>query len=390
MIKEYKFINLFRALAAFWVLIAHCMIWGGWYGLPVPNPKIAVDLFMMISGFLMAANAMARSQFEPLDDTRNWLKFYLRRFFRLAPVYYFALFMVVLLSDSFLGGYHELQQIYPERWANNGNYSPLNVEYSFTNIMLHVSFLFGLHPTYSASTFLPDWSLSLEMQFYIVFPLLITLLCRFGVLRMGIVIGFGAVVAAYFINKSVDFLEPSFILLKLQYFIAGIFLFYCLIDNSWYKKAGLLICASLLLIAEMKYGNKAILLPLLLFVMYGLGLMEALNKFPVVLNLVLNNRLVRFASELSYGVYLLHGFFISLFGLLLVEIPELMALSIQQRIIVMFLFVGILSYIASYIVYKVIELPGIKLGKKVIKSLPSGKKASLSGASVVQPTIEAK
>jgi len=30
-----------RALAAFWVLAAHCMIWGGWYGVPLPSPKEA-------------------------------------------------------------------------------------------------------------------------------------------------------------------------------------------------------------------------------------------------------------------------------------------------------------------------------------------------------------
>ena len=49
MVKEFAFINLFRAIAAFWVLAAHCMIWGGWYGVPLPSAKIAVDLFMMIS-----------------------------------------------------------------------------------------------------------------------------------------------------------------------------------------------------------------------------------------------------------------------------------------------------------------------------------------------------
>ena len=73
MVREYVFINLFRSIAACWVLAAHCMIWGGWYGLPLPYAKMAVDLFMMISGYLMASNGLARSNIEPLSNLRSWL-----------------------------------------------------------------------------------------------------------------------------------------------------------------------------------------------------------------------------------------------------------------------------------------------------------------------------
>lgn len=49
--QEYLFINFYRAFAAFLVVLAHCMIWSGWEGF-VLNPKIAVVLFMIISGYL--------------------------------------------------------------------------------------------------------------------------------------------------------------------------------------------------------------------------------------------------------------------------------------------------------------------------------------------------
>src|SRR5437868_2882376 len=40
-----------RGMAALWVLVAHVGIWTGYAWLP--NPKLAVDIFIVCSGFLM-------------------------------------------------------------------------------------------------------------------------------------------------------------------------------------------------------------------------------------------------------------------------------------------------------------------------------------------------
>ncbi|MGZ4971449.1 MAG: acyltransferase family protein, partial [Limisphaerales bacterium] len=58
------FLDGLRGGAALWVLVAHCMIWGGWYGVPVPSPKIAVDIFMVVSGFLMVFQYARREGVE--------------------------------------------------------------------------------------------------------------------------------------------------------------------------------------------------------------------------------------------------------------------------------------------------------------------------------------
>src|SRR5580700_3729370 len=88
------FMDGIRGAAAFWVLLAHCMIWGGWYGIPVPDPKIAVDIFMVVSGYLMFYLAEERSAKEPPGQLASVLKFWTRRFFRIAPVYYLVLLCV--------------------------------------------------------------------------------------------------------------------------------------------------------------------------------------------------------------------------------------------------------------------------------------------------------
>src|SRR5687768_12405012 len=87
-----------RGLAALWVVIGHVLILCQW-GVPiVATPEYAVDLFMMISGFLMFYQMSLRAEREPLNKSSSWFRFWIRRFFRIAPVYY------VVLAIAFLCG----------------------------------------------------------------------------------------------------------------------------------------------------------------------------------------------------------------------------------------------------------------------------------------------
>jgi len=366
MVKEFAFINFFRAIAAFWVVSAHCMIWGNWYG-AITNPKIAVDLFMIISGYLMAANAYTRNQFEPLNTWRNWLRFYLRRYFRLAPAYYLFLALAIVFSNYFLKGYHELE-IQSGKWVYGGIYDPTRIQYTLENIMLHISFLFGLHPTYSFSTFLPDWSLSLEMQFYFIFPALLLSMQKFGFTKTAFGIGLSAFIIGLGIQKVAHYYEPSLLIMKLNYFIAGILLFRVFITNTpKYKQLRLTLCAFFLVSIDYRYGKELLVLPLLLLAMFTLGWLEKTNKTPKWIFALINCRLTRFASDSSYGVYLFHGFFISASGLIIAKNNELIKLLAYQRVFLMFLFVTTMAYFTAWLVYRLIELPGIALGKYFIK-----------------------
>jgi peptidoglycan/LPS O-acetylase OafA/YrhL len=369
-VSEFEFIHFFRAIASFWVLAAHCMIWGGWYGIPLPSAKMAVDLFMMISGYLMAASAFSKNNDEPLSTLRNWFRFWLRRLFRLAPAYYLSLALAIVTSSNFLNGYRELQRINPAIWTVGGVYDPMRIEYTFTNVMLHLSFLFGLHPSYSFSTFLPDWSLSLEMQFYFVFPALIFLMRRCGFLKIAIFAGLITIVVGYSVARLVHYYEPSLLFFKLQYFISGILLFRALSANTIVRKrCALAACAVFLVSLDFQYGTQLFVLPLLVISMLFLGWLEAINRTPVWMSSLINSRLTRFASNTSYSVYLFHGFFISASGLILSGQAGLIAMPSHQRVFAMFLFVAISAYLVSYVVYLWIELPGIRLGKYLIQKV---------------------
>ena len=370
MVKEYTFINLFRATAAFWVVFEHCLVWGGWSGVPLPPAKIGVDLFMIISGFLMAANASARDRFEPLTSARHRRRFWLRRFFRIAPAYYLSLALAVATGSYFLGGYAELQKLNPAQWAAGGVYDPARFEYSAGNILLHLGFLFGLHPTASFSTFLPDWSLSLEMQFYAAFPLLYLAMRKFGVIKTALGLGLPVFVLGYGISSLVFYYEPSLLCFKLNYFLAGMVVYYVLNETAGARRRLLLAASALLLVSiDFRYGANLAVPPVLLLSMLALGWLETTGQTPAWLARVLGGRVVRFASDTSYGVYLFHGFFISASGWLISRSDSLLLLEPPQRVVFMLAFVSTLAYALAYWVYRRVELPGIRLGKRVIEKV---------------------
>lgn len=143
-----RFLNALRTLAALWVVQVHCILWGG-FKIWFPNPELAVDVFMMLSGVLMVATVESREAQQPLSRLSTWLTFYSRRFFRLAPLYYLCLAVAVLTSTWFIGGYQVLFDMYPARWGGaTSEYNPAFASYSMVSLLLHVTFVFGLLPHY--------------------------------------------------------------------------------------------------------------------------------------------------------------------------------------------------------------------------------------------------
>jgi len=368
MLKDYKFINLFRAIAAFWVMIYHCFLWGGWLvGFPVPDAKIAVDLFMVISGFVMAAGAYTRKETEPITRYQGWISFYMRRFFRIAPAYYLSLFLASIMGSNFLFGYKILQKFEWDFWSRLPMVEPMTISYSLDNILMHLSFLFGLFPKYaSLATWLPDWSLSLEMQFYLTFPILLILMLRIGPAVFGITATALSLTAGYYLLNRIFYLEPSVLLFKLQFFIAGILCFQALLalSKGKFKIPLLLISVSVVLasinIRHFGYGLLSLISPVLLILMFVLGCMEIQNKLPRWIQ----SGIISFASDTSYSVYLFHGFFISLSGYLIKSIDHLSGLTSIHRALFVFTFVAPLTYASAYMIYRCVEQPGIRLGRK--------------------------
>lgn len=371
---NFSFIDLLRGGAAFWVLAAHCSIWSGYRAAWIPSPKIAVDLFMLISGFLMMRIAYAGDQRGGFLQTSRIRDFYIARFFRIAPAYYFSLFLVIALQDLYLGGYAALRAADATAWGRDTVYDPAVVEYSLTNVLVHVGFVFGLLPQYAFSTFLPDWSLSLEMQFYAAFPLVYALLLRRGWRKGLLLLGAACVVFAlgyYGLNKLhrlpawLIFPEPSLLLMKLPYFLAGMALFSWLQQTDPVLRGRLLVVAFALSCWEVSYRVSLLILPCLVLLFVALAEHErrAAAHSPGGAAW-LRSRGVQFLSDCSYGVYLFHGFFIATLGWLLLRTGWAGPAGTAQFFGALLILVIIGSYLWAWLVHEWIEQPGIRLGRR--------------------------
>ncbi|HXG48227.1 MAG TPA: acyltransferase [Methylomirabilota bacterium] len=223
------FLDGIRGGAALWVLLAHCMIWGGWYWRPLPSAKIAVDVFMVVSGFLMVFQYRVREAVEPIDQWRTTCRFWLRRFFRIAPLYYAFLLFLVLFWGAYTEGWQSLRTLDPSRWAKPSIYDPAHHRMDVWNVLMHVTFLFGAVPAYAFSNLSPDWSIGLEMQFYAVFPVLYLCFRRVSwIATVAAGVGLAVAVNAWFArlpgvlpHTKGLFPEPSFLFMKLPLFLIG-------------------------------------------------------------------------------------------------------------------------------------------------------------------------
>jgi len=138
-----KDIQILRGFAVLIVLLYH-------FGVPgFKNGFLGVDIFFVISGYLMAA----------LYTPNKKIDFFKRRILRLFPAYFIVIIITLLLSIFILDP-HEYRQAVVQ-----GNYASLfvsnigfwsNASYfskEYFNIFLHL------------------WSLGVEVQFYLIIPI---------------------------------------------------------------------------------------------------------------------------------------------------------------------------------------------------------------------------
>jgi len=183
-----------RAIAVVAVILAHAKIEffsGGFIG---------VDIFFVLSGYLISTILMLEHQ---RSGTIDLLNFYSRRIKRLLPSLTLMVVVVMLLSQFLLPDADFLtltsSWLSALTWTSNFYFAFSNVDYFATTV--------------SKDIFLHTWSLAVEEQFYLLWPLLFisTVLHKFNNSRISIA-GYPAIFTVVLALAFLSFLVMLFLL----------------------------------------------------------------------------------------------------------------------------------------------------------------------------------
>ena len=143
-----------RALAVLLVIAYH-------YGFPVKNGFIGVDVFFVISGFVITQSLLRNNTGSKLQDLGN---FYIKRVARLFPAF-FVVFLFTMLAVFLVYS----PNVGVQQNAIKGSLGAMLALSNFAIPRISGGY-FGANG--ESNPFLHTWSLSVEEQFYIIYPLI--------------------------------------------------------------------------------------------------------------------------------------------------------------------------------------------------------------------------
>ena len=349
-----------RGLMAWWVVIGH---WSTTAPIPhfIGKTKLyngyAVDVFVILSGFAIAALIDKRPERFGMYITR--------RFLRIFPVYLFFLVISALLAPLALQTWQAAPAGYMQ--DNRIRIATDSLTYFWPHLWAHLAAVQGLIP----DRFLPStdyaflgqaWSISLEWQFYLIAPFMIAWARPSAPLGRMVWLLF---VAAVCVALS-RFMPAGFLGTHLHKFLIGIFSFAFL--KARFE------------------GNPVLQFPMLPFAVFGVPVLVFLNtpaalpyaiwtlmmvtiviahehsKGPfAALSRMFTHPLALNAGKMAYSVYLSHMIVI-IVALNLLEPMNLGNVTLSVALLGLTL-VGTL--VVSTIAYRLLEDPFHKLGKSL-------------------------
>ncbi len=367
------FIAALRGFAALYVFLFHLVYYPFlplpvWTGNFIRAGGTGVTLFFIISAFTLSLSM--RGQAEKPGST---LRFYIRRFFRIAPLFYswlVATWVIGMLQAD---------------WT-----------YSWKDVLLNLTFGFNFVPGKDDGIVWISWTLGVEMAFYVLFPLIHRV---FNTLQKAI----GFFVLTVLMDWSFKYLTSSMLHIGGDFYvhslfhylpvfalgIVSFFIYEKYIEGRDLPRAwgyGLMAAS---VIAYLTWSSQ-IYLPLLnetareelrialkvAHIHYYGNVWQGLAYSALLLGLAiapvkfLVNRVTEFFGEISYSLYLNHPRVILAFA------PVYQAFYVQPWPATLqfglSLIVALISVtIVSYLTYRFIEAPGIRLGQRLASGFRS-------------------
>lgn len=343
--EKYDYIDITRGLAILGVLLVHCGQHGSsdfpylieYY---IDKGKYGVQLFFIISALTLFMSMESRNK----KGERGVINFFIRRFFRIAPLYYVAIVF----------------------------YSWLSPEINYNSILANFFFLNDVLPNWTMKPVVPGgWSIGVEMSFYLIVPFLFK---RINTFNKAINFFIISLIIELFIRKSlfyfgilefnqinkvyVQYYFPA----QLVIFSLGIILFFLIQKSSLSIKLNKFQVLFIFLILFVVYIELPKHIVYSFFMFSLIYFISKLNK---------QAWLVPFKEfgKVSYGMYLSHFFVISLMNEF--QIMDIIHINSNTTLLLNFILrfsiLLVISYIISKVINIAIEKPFQNIGKYLIK-----------------------
>ena len=353
-LKKFKYIDALRGYAIIAVVLNHSSQF-----VAPENPilklvmsagGLGVPLFYIASAITLCASWDFRGDHES-NPHRN---FFIRRFFRIAPMFYLAIVFYLI----FYG-------FQPRYWAPSG--------IEWWHVLLTTFFLHGIHPEAINSVVPGGWSIAVEMCFYVFLPSLMFYLNTLK--RLVIFIWFS--ICLYIVQKNLllVFLAPLFSI-ESQHIV------YHFVNFNFFSQLpvfglGLLVYSLLKNPGNFNWRTASLIFLVLFFVLLFLRWFGLIGNylfsayFLALLALFLAlwpkqflvNGMAITTGRISFSMYLVHIAvleFCTLFGF--------SAIADGKDIVSLlhFILVFFLTAVLSYVFYMFVEKPGIDAGRRLI------------------------
>lgn len=363
--KKYDYIDSLRGIAVLMVVLVH--VGQTVHGLnPVVNfmtryGQLGVQLFFLISAFTLCLSMDRRS-----SEKFSVAKFYIRRYFRVAPLYYLGIagyFVIRMLQESLPG--HAI--VFPER-------------FNFTNVAFNITMSHGFVPAANNNIVPGGWSIGTEMIFYLLFPLLFSMTRKMVDKRVSslIYLVLGGLLFSLIVQGPVTFYDMDAELGSFMYFnitnqlpvfLTGI------ASYELYKRGFFDSIASWVVVLSL-FACVGITIELWLYsVMFSQTLVPFCAGISFVFLMIifsrsnkLNGTIIRHLGELSFSIYLVHFVFARVLGSVFNNLQQY-DVSPELILLMHFFLTTSVSYVLAIWTQRNIEKRGIAAGRFLIRLL---------------------
>lgn len=351
--SKIKALEGLRGIMAWWVVIGHISLTLGWQLPLIDRNTLPVDVFILLSGFVIALLIDKKS--EP------YAPYLARRAFRIFPLYLAVLIVSTLLIGIQVSAWADIPFSTPTNQSRL-ELARLSDSALSTHFAIHAPLLQGVVPP----KLLPGapwtivgqaWSLSLEWQFYIVAPLFVWALRTPRRMAVAVTVMLGASLLSRWFS-------PAFIGSYIWHFGIGICTYFFIANEATRKFTACAMTIFALLILA-KQGPWQII-PLATWTTTVASVLNPMGKLKFLANALSSPAAVH-QGERSYSIYFVHMIPLTLAA----QALNHMDLGKTQYSIALFTIVVASTYVLSIFTYRWIEKPGIRQGAALVGWRPA-------------------